>query len=50
MDCKHEQIRCTDDKFFCLICGKEIPNPFDVQEEPQEEKKPRTRKKKEVTE
>ncbi|MBQ1804968.1 MAG: hypothetical protein II010_03610 [Oscillospiraceae bacterium] len=30
MDCKHERIRCTNNEFFCLLCGKQLPwqNPF----------------------
>lgn len=33
MLCKHLAIRCTDNRFFCLLCGAEIDPP-----KPQEEK------------
>ena len=34
MDCKHDQYqyKCTDNRFFCLICGEEIADPFAVKE------------------
>jgi len=32
MDCKHDQYKCTDNRFFCLICGAEIADPFAVKE------------------
>ena len=25
MDCKHERVRCTNNHFFCLLCGAELP-------------------------
>lgn len=28
MDCKHEHLRCTNNVFFCLDCGAEVPNPY----------------------
>ena len=27
MDCKHEQLRCTNNEFFCLLCGQRVPAP-----------------------
>lgn len=36
MNCRHERIRCTDNRFFCLICGAELPPPGDVKEIPEE--------------
>lgn len=27
MDCKHERIRCTNNEFFCLLCGQRVPAP-----------------------
>ena len=57
MDCKHDRVRCTDNRFFCLVCGEELPQMGRVvrmkelpELETPEEKKPRTRKKKEVAE
>lgn len=37
MDCKHERLRCTNNQFFCLICGAKIDKP------PEPEKKPAKR-------
>ena len=34
--CGHEQLRCTDNRYFCLICGQEIQMPI---EEPKAESK-----------
>lgn len=49
MECKHDQFRCTNNVFFCLKCGAEIPNPYEAKEEKPEEKKPAKRRaKKEV--
>lgn len=39
MACDHKQFKCTNNRFICLKCGKEIPNPYKV-----EEKKPRKKK------
>ena len=30
MTCKHEQVRCTNNVFFCLKCGAEVPSPYRV--------------------
>ena len=27
MDCKHTALRCTNNRFFCLLCGAEVPAP-----------------------
>lgn len=27
MNCRHESLRCTNNQFFCLSCGKELPMP-----------------------
>lgn len=36
MGCNHEKLRCTNNRFFCLICGQEIQMP---KAEPQAEEK-----------
>ena len=36
MGCNHEKVRCTNDRFFCLICGQEIQKPK-AEEKPQAE-------------
>ena len=30
MNCKHEQLRFTNNVFFCLKCGAEVPPPYQV--------------------
>ena len=30
MDCKHDQYKCTDNRFFCLICGTEIGDLYEA--------------------
>ena len=27
MNCKHERLRCTNNEFFCLLCGQRVPAP-----------------------
>jgi hypothetical protein len=46
MGCNHEKVRCTDNRFFCLICGQEIQRKAKPEEIPQEEPKKATKKKK----
>ena len=55
MDCKHNRIRCTDNRFFCMDCGAECSPPGEAKKDPVEpapevEKKPAKRRKKEVAE
>ena len=49
MDCKHERIRCTNNEFFCLLCGQRVtaPAPSDPgdKRQGQEEKDVKTQKK-----
>ena len=30
MACEHKTFRCTNNRFFCLVCGVEIANPYEV--------------------
>lgn len=47
MACDHKQLRCTDNRFFCLLCGAEVPNPYKLdKQEGQEEKQAPRRKRK----
>ena len=48
MDCKHDQYKCTDNRFFCLICGAEIADPFAVKEDTDRAEKPAEAPKKAV--
>lgn len=40
MSCNHKQLRCTDNRFFCLLCGAEVPNPYVVDKQEGQEEKP----------
>jgi hypothetical protein len=40
MACDHKQLKCTDNRFFCLICGAEIADPFAVKEDADRAEKP----------
>lgn len=40
MSCDHKQLKCTDNRFFCLICGAEIADPFAVKEDTDRAEKP----------
>ena len=42
--CNHEKLRCTNNRFFCLICGQEIQEK--PQEKPEEKKPVKKRKEK----
>jgi elongation factor P--beta-lysine ligase len=33
MPCKHDRHKCINNRFFCLICGVEIADPFAVKED-----------------
>ena len=30
MACNHDRYKCTDNRFFCLICGAEIADPYEA--------------------
>ena len=40
MACDHKQLRCTDNRFFCLLCGAEVPEPYAVDKQKGQEEKP----------
>lgn len=46
--CNHEQFMCRDNRFICLQCGAEIPNPYKAkqqkQDAPQAQEKPAKRR------
>ncbi len=45
MACDHKQLRCTDNRYFCLLCGAEtVPPDVDDKREGQEEKHVETQK------
>lgn len=45
MGCKHPAIRCTDNRFFCLICGAEIDPPEPREDKSKETEKPKRQRK-----
>lgn len=45
MNCTHEQVRCTNNVFYCLKCGAMVPPPHEQKEEtPKRATKRRTKK------
>lgn len=38
MDCNHEQVRCTNNVFYCLKCGIEVPSPYQMDKQSTEKK------------
>lgn len=40
MACNHKQLRCTNNRFFCLVCGAEVPNPYKMDKDTDEPEKP----------
>lgn len=40
MTCDHSLFRCTNGVFFCLKCGQEIPNPYEVATEAKKPQEP----------
>lgn len=40
MNCKHEHVRCTNNVFFCLKCGAEVPSPYQAGKNPSGAGKP----------
>ena len=48
MDCEHKAVRCTNGVFYCLACGREVPNPYKnkgQEEKPTEAKKTASKRK-----
>ena len=39
MGCKHERLRCTDNRFFCLNCGAEVFPEAQTDKNPSETEK-----------
>lgn len=44
MDCKHEKLRCTNNRFFCLICGAEVEAPKPQEEKAEKPEKPKRKR------
>ena len=41
MECKHEELECTNNVFRCLRCGREVLAPVRTDEKSPEEEKPK---------
>lgn len=52
--CNHERFKCVNNRFICLLCGQEIPNPYTAKAEkepaPEAQKKPAKRRAKKEAE
>jgi hypothetical protein len=44
MACNHDRIRCTDNVFYCLVCGAKVEMPV-REEKPVEAKKTAVKRK-----
>ena len=44
MECKHEQFYNKNCVYYCMKCGREIPNPYEKKEEEKKPAKRRTKK------
>lgn len=40
MNCTHEQLRCTNNVFYCMKCGAEVPNPYKPDKQEGQKEKP----------
>lgn len=40
MNCKHERLKCTDNRFFCLVCGAEVASPHEADKQEGQEERP----------
>ena len=50
MSCTHERIRCTDNVYYCITCGAELPAPDRVKETAEGQKKTAKRRTKKEAE
>lgn len=42
MACEHKRLRCTDNVFYCALCGAVVPDPYKdkgAEEKPAEARK-----------
>lgn len=44
MNCKHTALRCTDNRFFCLLCGAEVEAPKPQEEKAEKPEKPKRKR------
>lgn len=48
MACTHKQFKCTDNVFYCCLCGVVIDNPYKADKPTGQEEKPKETAKKAV--
>ena len=48
MECRHDRIKCTDNVFYCAVCGARIEQPAQEEKPTEAKKTPVKRRKKEV--
>lgn len=47
MVCNHDRIRCTDNVFYCAVCGAKVEQPVKEEKPTEGKKTPVKRRKKE---
>ena len=47
MACNHDRIRCTDNVFYCAVCGAQVEQPTQEEKPVEAKKTPKRRAKKE---
>ena len=47
MECRHERIKCTDNVFYCAVCGAKVEMPTREEKPAEAKKTPVKRKRKE---
>ena len=50
MGCNHDRIKCTDNVFYCAICGAHVEQPVQEEKPAEAKKTPVKRKRKENAE
>jgi hypothetical protein len=40
MKCEHKRLRCTNNVFYCLVCGALVASPVTMEEMIEEKEKP----------
>ncbi len=39
MECKHDRIKCTDNVFYCAVCGAKVEMPVETKKTPVKRKR-----------
>ena len=40
MACNHDRLCCTNNVFYCVICGAQVPSPFEAEQNTPAQEKP----------